>query len=136
MRLLQCYSEDSDKNKFAISIKWVTHEYLAMVAVGQTDDATLKNAPVCNGLHISKCFGYVCDRAANMSGHLNGVVARIQKEPKAHYFHCVAHSPDLCLQDCGQNCMTIHKALTVTIELALIIHASPKCLAQFWHLNV
>ena len=69
-------------------------------------------------------------------GHLNGVVARIQKEPKAHYFHCVAHSPNLCLQDCGQNCMTIHKALTVTIELALIIHASPKCLAQFWHLNV
>ena len=71
-----------------------------------------------------------------MSGHLNGVAARIQREqPKAHYIHCVAHSLNLCLQDCGQNCKTVQEALTVTTELASIIRASPKRLAQFRHLQ-
>ena len=50
-------------------------------------------------------------------------------------FTCVAHSLNLCLQDCGQNCRAIREALTVTIELASIIRASPKCLAQFRHLQ-
>ena len=91
---------------------------------------------LCNGLDISKCYGQAYDGASNMSGHLNGVAARIQKEhPKAHYIHCVAHSLNLCLQDCGQNCVTIWEALTVTTELASIIRASPKRLAQFRHLQ-
>ena len=103
---------------------------------GATLTATLKNGLICNGLQISKCHGQAYDGASNMSGHLNGVAARIQKEqPKAHYVHCVAHSLNLCLQDCGHKCTTIREALTVTTELASIIRASPKRLAQFRHLQ-
>ena len=71
-----------------------------------------------------------------MSGHLNGVAAKIQGEqPKAQYIHCVAHSLNLCLQDCRQNYKTVREALTVTTELASIIRTSPKRLAQFCHLQ-
>ena len=89
-----------------------------------------------NGLDISKCYGQAYDGASNMSGHLNKVAARIQKEhPKVHYIHYVAHSLNICLQDCGQNCVTIREVLTVTTELASIIRASPKRLAHFRHLQ-
>lgn len=136
----------SGKEQFAISIRWVTQDYvinedlITLAEVEQTDGATLtstlKNVLICNGLQISKCHGQAYDGASNMSGHLNGVAARIQKEqPKAHYVHCVAHSLNLCLQDCGQNCITIREALTVTTELASIIRASPKRLGQFRHLQ-
>ena len=136
----------SGKEQFAISIRWVTHDYvinedlITLAEVKQTDGATLtatlKNTLICNGLQISKCHGQAYDGASNMSGHLNGVAARIQKElPKAHYVHCVAHSLNICLQDCGHNCLTIRQALTVTTELASIIRASPKPLAQFHHLQ-
>lgn len=136
----------SGKEQFAISIRWVTQDYvinedlITFAEVKQTDGATLtstlKNVLICNRLQISKCHGQAYDGASNISGHLNGVAARIQKEqPKAHYVHCVAHSLNLCLQDCGQNCITIREALTVTTELALIICASPKHLGQFRHLQ-
>ena len=83
-----------------------------MAEVEQTDGATLtatlKNVLICNGLQISKCHGQAYDGVSNMSCHLNGVTARIQKEqPKVHYVHCVTHSLNLCLQDCGHNCTTI-----------------------------
>ena len=136
----------SGKEQFAISVRWVNSAYvinedlITLAEVEQTDGATLaatlKNVLMCNGLQISKCYGQAYDGASNMSGHLNGVAARIQKEqPQAHYIHCVAHSLNLCLQDCGQNCRAIREALTVTIELASIIRASPKRLAQFRHLQ-
>ena len=73
--------------------------------------------------------GQAYDGASNMSGHLNGVAARIQASEKKT--HCTAHCLTLCLQDCGRNCTVIQDALTVATELATIIHGSPKHLAQF-----
>ena len=136
----------SGKEQFAISIRWVDTDYvtnedlITLAEVELTDSATLtaalKNILICNGLQLSKCCGQAYDGASNMSGHLNGVAARIQREqPKAHYIHCVAHSLNLCLQDCGQNCKTVRETLTVTTELASIIRASPKRLSQFCHLQ-
>jgi len=108
--------------------------------VEQTDGSTLtselKKVLHNNGLQLSRCCGQAYDGASNMSGHLSGVAARIQKDqPQACYVHCVAHSLNLCLQDCGQNCKVIQEALTVTAEISSIIRASPKCLAQFHHLQ-
>lgn len=137
--------DTSGKKQFAIPIRWVNEDLITLAEVEQTDGATLtatlKNVLICNGLQISKCYDQAYDGASNMSGHLNGVAARIQKEqPQAHYVHCVAHSLNLCLQDCGQNCRTVREALTVAIELASVICASPKsrvnngereCLTQY-----
>ena len=72
------------------------------------------------------------DGASNMSGHLNRVAARIQKEQsEAYYVHCVAHSLNLCLQDYGQNCTSMRETLAVTTR----IHALPKRKTQFHHLQ-
>ena len=52
----------SDKEQFAISIRWVTHDWLinedliALAEVEQTDGATLKNVLLCNGLEISNAM--------------------------------------------------------------------------------
>ena len=44
--------------------------------------------------------GQAYDRSVNMSGHLRGVAARFNKEePAVLHVHCLAHSPNLCLQD-------------------------------------
>ena len=41
----------------------------------------------------------------------------------------------LLIFTCGQNCISMREALAVTTEIASIIHTSPKCLAQFCHLQ-
>ena len=83
-------------------------------------------------LPLNQCRGQACDGASNMAGRLNGVAARLKKEePKAHYVHCLAHSLNLCLQECGGKCSPIKDALFLTGELANLIRASPKRLALF-----
>ena len=62
-----------------------------------------------------------------MAGHLNGVAVRLQREePRAHYVHCLAHSLNLCLQECSCKCSAVRDALGVTQELYNLIRASPK----------
>ena len=64
------------------------------------------------------------------------IAARLQKEePKALYVHCVAHSLNLCLQECGQKCHAVRDALALTTEVGNLIRASHKRLAQFRHLR-
>ena len=72
------------------------------------------------------------DGASNMAGHLSGVAVRLQREePRAHYVHCLAHSLNLCLQECSCKCSAVRDALGVTQELANLIRASPKRLGLF-----
>ena len=83
-------------------------------------------------LSLDKCRGQAYDGASNMAGLLNGVATRLLKEaPKAHYVHCLAHSLNLCLQDCTSSCPIIKESLLLVTELTTLVHASPKCLALF-----
>ena len=136
----------SGMEQLAISLRWVSSDYvvyedvIALAEVEQTDAATLtdvlKDALIRSGLQLSKCRGQAYDGASNMSGHVSGVASRILKEePKAHYVHCVAHSLNLCLQECGQKCACIRDALGIATELTTLIRASPHRLAQFRHLR-
>ena len=80
--------------------------------------------------------GQAYDGASNMSGRLNGVTRQIQNEqPNAQYVHCVAHSLNLCLQNCSKKCACIRDALGFSHELTTLIRASPKRLALFHHLR-
>ena len=104
--------------KFSISLRWADTEYvvnedvIAFASVEQTDAVTLTNTLrdvlIRSNLRLAQCRGQAYDGASNMSGCLNGVASQIQKEqPKAHYIHCVAHSLNLCLQDCGKKCACV-----------------------------
>ena len=67
---------------------------------------TLKDTLIRCGMQLCLCQGQAYDGASNMSEHVSGVATRIQKEgPRALYVHCVAHSLNLCLQECGLKCV-------------------------------
>ena len=67
-----------------------------------------------------------------MAGHINGVAAKIAEiEPKGIYIHCLAHSVNLCLQECAKQSRPIRDALALVSELHNLIKASPKRLAMF-----
>ena len=52
----------------------------------------IKDSQVRPCLLLSCCCGQAYDGAANMSGHLTGVAAQIQKDvPSALFVHCFAH---------------------------------------------
>ena len=136
----------SGMEQFVVCLRWVGKDYLvnedliSLVDVEQTDSATLtdniKLLLSANGFYLANCRGQAYDGAANMSGCLNGVAARIlNAQPKAHYMHCAAHSLNLCLQDCSAQCKSVRDALSMTAEISTIIRSSPKRLAQFRHLQ-
>ena len=112
----------------------VYEDLVGLIEVDKTDAVTLtgviKDALLRLIVPIHKCRGQAFDGASNMSGHLNGVAVRIvKKSPKAHYVHCLAHSLNLCLQDCTQACHIIKEFLLLVSELSSLIRASPKRLA-------
>ena len=132
----------SGAEQFALSIRWVDCDYTVhedltgLIEVDKTDAVTLtgviKDAFLRMMIPLNQCRGQAFDGASNMAGHLNGVAVRIIKEsPKAHYVHCLAHSLNLCLQDCARACQTIKESLLLVSELSTLIRASPKRLALF-----
>ena len=107
-----------------------------MCEVEQTDAATItstiKDALIHCCLQISQCRGQAYDGAANVAEHLTGVATYLQQEQKSALFvHCVAHSLNLCLQDCGKRCACVREAIGLAFELSSIIRAFPKRLALF-----
>ena len=101
-----------------------------------TITSTIKDALIRCCLQISQCRGQAYDGAANMAGHLTGVATHLQQEQKSALFeHCVAHSLNLCLEDCGKRCACVREALGLASELSSIIRASPKRLALFRHIR-
>ena len=131
--------DQSGLEQLCISIRWVDQSYtvsediIGMMEMQQTDALTISNALKDVLLRCSLPLrGQAYDGASNMAGHLNGVAVRLQREePRAHYVHCLAHSLNLCLQECSCKCSAVRDALGVTQELYNLIRASPKRLGLF-----
>lgn len=132
----------SGKEQFAISLRWVSESYvisedlIGLFSVDKTDATTLvsvlKDVLIRCNLPLSKCCGQTYDGASNMAGHLNGVAAKLShEEPKALFVHCLAHSINLCLQDCAKLCKSVKDALGLVNEVYNLINASPKRLAIY-----
>ena len=77
-----------------------------------------------NDLGLSLCWlrGQGYDGASTMSGHKNGVQARIlEKQPKAMYTHCSGHALNLAIvKSCSvpeiENCIDIIKSFTFWVK--------------------
>ena len=111
-------------------------DVIELIYVEQTDAAILVSVlrESCRRMVLSldNFRGQAYDGASNMVGHLNGVAACILKEaPKAHYVHCLAHSLNLCLQDCTSSCPIIKESSLLVTEVSTLVCASPKRLALF-----
>lgn len=123
--------------QMCICTRWVHNEYevseepIGLVQVSKTDSQTLFAAlsDVCIRciLPFEKCRGQAYDGAANISGHLHGVAARVKQEQSAAlHVHCLAHSLNLCLQDAARACTSIRDILHLVMELVQLIKWSPK----------
>ena len=94
-------------------IRWVDDKFaifedpLELINLSKTDAATITNALKDCLVRFCLCHGHAYDGASNMSGHLNGVAATIEKDvPAALYLHC-AHCTNLCLQSVCRKCASI-----------------------------
>ena len=105
----------SGAEQFAISLRWVDTDYniyedlIGMVEVESTTaknlSFTIKDTLLRSVLQLSQCHGQAYDGASNMAGSICGVAKRLHAdEPAAIFVHCLAHSLNLCLQDCGCQC--------------------------------
>lgn len=81
------------KEQLCISIRWVDDTFtihetpIELIQISKTDSETIATEILSClgrlGLPITQCRGQAYDGASNMSGHINGVAAKIQKSSLA-----------------------------------------------------
>ena len=136
----------TNKEQLVICIRWVDNDFqihedpVELINVPKTDAKTLtgaiKDCLIRLSLPLAQCRGQAYDGASNMSGHLNGVAAQIQKDvPSALFVHCLAHCINLTLQPIGRQCVPVRDALDLIIEVTQLIRYSPKRSALFQSLQ-
>ena len=136
----------SNKEQLTLCVRWVDKELvihedpLELIHVPKTDSNTLtsvlKDCLIRFCLPISQCRGRAYDGASNMSGHLNGVAAQIEKiVPAALYLHCFAHCTNLCLQTIGRQCAPVRHALDLVMGISQLIRYCPKRTTLFLSLQ-
>ena len=132
----------SNKEQLNIFIRWVDNNFeihedpIELIHVQKTDSTTLtgtiKDCLIRLCLPVSQCRGQAYDGASNMSGHLHGVAAQLQKEvPSALFVHCLAHCTNLCLQSVGRECVPVRDALDLVMCVSQLIRYSPKRMTLF-----
>ena len=126
----------SHKEQTVVCIRWVDEDFsihedpLELIHLPKTDAETLtsalKDCLIRFSLPLSQCRGQAYDGASSMSGHLNGLAARITKDvPTAIFVHCFAHCTNLCLQSVARQCVAVRNALDLVMEVSQLIY-SPK----------
>ena len=127
----------SNKEQLTVCIRWVDDDFciyedpIELIKLPKTDAETiagkLKGCLENHNIPISQCRGQAYDGASNMSGHLNGVAAKIENDvPAALYLHCFAHCTNLCLQSVGRKCAVVRDAVDLVMEISQLIRFSPK----------
>jgi len=108
-------------------LNYTVYEVLiGSIEVDKTDAVTLTGMIKDALLHLIVTLNQCCGQAFDMAGHLNGVAAHIIKEsPKAHYVHHLAHSLNLCLQDCAWACQIIKESLLLIVNTYLSFTKTP-----------
>ena len=90
------------------------------------------------GLSLSELHGQGYDGASTMSGHKSGAQARIrEKQPKAVYTHCAAHSLNLVIvKTCSvpeiRNCIDSIKGINIWVKYSPKREALLKAIAGEW----
>ena len=129
--------EASHKEQLCVCIRCIDENFniyeapLKLINVPKTDSETLglliEDCLVWFSLPLNQCRGQAYDSPSNMSGHIGGVAAQIQREePTALYVHCLAHCTNLCLQTVGRAIAPVRDALELVMGVGQLIRFSPK----------
>lgn len=85
-------------------------------------------------LSLAFCRGQCYDGAANMSGAINGVRAKIlEMESRAIHIHCLAHSLNLVVQESVQLQEGCRNSLNIARKIIVFVKNSQNRLAFFCH---
>ncbi|XP_031329535.1 zinc finger MYM-type protein 1-like [Photinus pyralis] len=88
-------------------------------------------------IDIKFCRGIATDGAANMTGALSGLQAKIREiEPRVIQVHCLAHSLNLVVQEAMKVQSTVRDYLATAKDLITFVRASPKRQAMFESLQM
>lgn len=97
----------SNKEQLNLSLRWVSCDFeiherpVELIHVPSTDANTIatmiQDCLVRFSLPITQCRGQAYDGAANMSGHVSGVAARLQKENHQQFLCIVWHTVTTCV---------------------------------------
>ena len=90
-------TDTSLKEQVSICLRHVSSDTLGLYETSNSTSKTLiiliKDALCRSGIDLTDCRGQTCDGAANMSGQLSAMQARLTTDyPKAVYIHCFCHS--------------------------------------------
>ena len=103
--------------KFAASVQVERSDSASILSVMQKAVAHYLEIP-CN-VFFSKLVGLGCDRASNMTGHWNGLIALLQKEqPSVIVVHCFARRLELAFKDASKS-NSLHEKVVATLLMGL-----------------
>ena len=127
----------SNEEQVVICIRWIDDNLIA-----HEDFVSLKPVAKCTSemivnviketinqmrLKVSNLRGQCYDGAAVMTGHKNGVAAKIKEEnPKCLYTHCYGHALNLCVKDACTEVPTLTETFAITKEICKLIKKSPQ----------
>lgn len=114
--------------------------FVGLYETSSTDAATLfkivKDVMIRLDLGIENLRGQCYDGASNMSGRVSGLKQRLCREqPLAVYFHCLAHSVNLSIQDSLKSVQLPRDMMYLVKDLINTIRESPKRLHWFQSLQ-
>ena len=102
--------------------------YSAPDSTGETLFSCIKDVFVRLNLPLEERLkGFCFDGAANMSGHISGVQAKLKEQcPNALYVHCSNHSLDLVLQEVAREVRLVADTLNFVRGVSVVIGESSK----------
>ncbi|KAF3840424.1 hypothetical protein F7725_019141, partial [Dissostichus mawsoni] len=117
----------STAEQFACCLQYVDKDLETHYTTAETLFTCLKDILLRLNIPIAHLQGYCFDGAANMSGRLSGVQARLKEaSPHSLYVHCCNHALDLVLQEVTREVNLIAEGLNFVQSVAVIIKESAK----------
>jgi hypothetical protein len=127
----------SSSEQFSCSLQYVDSNleavnvflgfYNAPDSSGETLFSCIRDVFVRLNLPLDRLKGFCFDGAANMSGRISGVQAKLKEQcPNALYVHCSNHSLDLVLQEVAKEVRVVADTLNFVRGVSVVIGESSK----------
>jgi len=130
-------TDSAGLQQMGVSLRWVDNNFFVLedfiglyelkVADASALTSLLEDVLIRCDISLDDCRGVCFDGASVMSGCNSGVAMQlVQKNHKAVFIHCMAHSLSLAVQDSIRNLPNFRNHLDVAKDIIQLIRASPK----------
>ncbi|KAF3850455.1 hypothetical protein F7725_012227, partial [Dissostichus mawsoni] len=127
----------STSEQFSITLQYVDSKleavnaflgfYSAPDSTGETLFSCIKDVFLRLNLPLERLRGFCFDGAANVSGRISGVQAKLKEQcPSALYVHCSNHALDLVLQEVAREVRVVADTLNFVRSVSVVVGESSK----------